>query len=287
MTANPCVTASDHPRVALPLIIAHRGASAYAPENTLAAFRHAMECGADGIELDVRLSKDGAAVVHHDSSLRRTSGKEIKIANCTADELAQADVGSWFRRLAPNRWQPDFANERVPTLQQTFDLLHDFEGRIYVELKCRESDVLPLVRSVATLIRESPRPERIIVKSFHLGSIPYLHSLAPGVRTAALFAPKIMSILRKEKHLVDIASQFGADGVSIHFSLATSKLMKKAEKHGLPVAVWTVDRSRLLKRAMKLGVDAVITNDPARLIELRARALAKNSATPRSTSDGA
>lgn len=255
----------------LPLIIAHRGASAHAPENTIAAFRRAVECGADGIELDVRLAKDGVAVVHHDSSLRRTAGHEVKIADCTSAELAHSDVGSWFRRIAPNRWLPEFAEERVPTLAQTLDLLSEFNGRIYIELKCHEFEVEPLVRSVAPAILRSPAPERIVVKSFHLNCVPYLQSLAPGIRTAALFAPRIMNILRKEKHLVNIASQFGADSLSIHYSLATRKLMKKAAKRGFPVAIWTVDRSRLLKRAMKLGVEAVITNDPAWLIESRKR----------------
>ena len=252
-----------------PLIIAHRGASAFAPENTLAAFRRAIDDGAEGIEFDVRLAKDGVPVVHHDANLRRTAGKELKISECLSTSLSNVDVGSSFRRVAPNRWQPDFAIERVPTLTETLNAMRDFKGRIFVELKCREGDVEPLTHSVADVLSGSPLVDQIIVKSFRLGFIPHLRTFAPKVRTAALFAPKIMNILRKEKHLVALAAEFGADELSIHYSLATKKLMKNAAKRGFPVTVWTVDRARLLKRLTGLGVDAVITNDPARMLELR------------------
>lgn len=251
-----------------PLIIGHRGASALAPENTLAAFRRAIADGADGVEFDVRLAKDGVPVVHHDSSLRRTGRSDLMIADRTSLELGQVNVSSWFEEVED--WNSGHEPEGVPTLAATLELLSDFDGLVYVELKSDAGeDIKPLVRAVCDVIRASPVAGRIIVKGFRISFIPHFHVLCPDVRTAALFAPKIMTILRKEKYLVDLAVEFGADELSVHYSLATKKLMKKAAKHGLPVTIWTVGHPRWLRRASKLGVNAVITNDPARLIAKR------------------
>ncbi len=255
----------------MPLIVAHRGASAFAPENTLAAFRRAIDDGAEGIEFDVRLAGDGVPVVHHDSTLKRTAGLEVKIANSTSQKLAEADVGSWFRQHAPEHWQPEFAAERIPTLETALKYLENFPGLIYIELKCAEDEVRPLVGAVCEMLAASAVADRTIVKSFRLASIPEIRTKLSHVRTAALFAPKIMTILRKEKYLVDIAAEFGADELSVHYSLATKKLMKKAEKRNLPVTIWTVDHPRWLKRGIKLGLNAIITNDPARMVALRNR----------------
>ena len=262
-----------------PLIIAHRGASALAPENTLAAFRRAFKDGAEGVEFDVRLAKDGVAVVHHDPSLRRTAGLEEKISELTSTELSKVHVGSWFRQALPENWSPEYAKQTVPSFDATLDALRNFPGaRIFVELKSsRGQNPEPFVRAVCDAIRSSGIADRIIVKSFRLAFIPHLRAICPDVRTAALFAPKIMTVLRKEKHLVDLAVEFGADELSVHYSLATKKLMKKAAKRSLPVTIWTVNHPRWLRRGMKLGVNAVITNDPARLIDVRARSLAELS----------
>lgn len=252
-----------------PLIIAHRGASALAPENTLAAFEKAISGGAEGIECDVRLSKDGAVVVFHDATLGRLTDRKDLVSSLTAAELQKIDVGSWFGKRRPNDSATDFSGERIPTLRQLLDFLKDFTGLIYIELKCRESEVEKLVKAVCETISDSPRLSQIIVKSFQLETIPHIRRACPKVKTAALFAPKIMTLLRKEKRLVNIAHELGADMISVHFSLATRKLMKKAEKRGLPVTIWTADNPRWIKRAFDLGLFAVITNNPAQLLAKR------------------
>ena len=132
----------------LPLIIAHRGASALAPENTLAAFRKAIEDGAEGIEFDVRLSKDGTAVVFHDADLKRIAGRDEKIIDLSFEELQKIDIGSWFNRVFPRLENEQFSNETIPTLQDVLDLLKDFRGLIYIELKCKEREVEPLAEAV-------------------------------------------------------------------------------------------------------------------------------------------
>ena len=252
-----------------PLIVAHRGASAWAPENTIAAFRMAIDVGAEGIEFDVRLSRDGQPVVIHDSTLERTGRKALSVSSLTAEELGRIDVGSWFNVSHRKKADSSFAKETVPTLAETLEALRDFRGLIYIELKCRDSEVESLSRAVCSVISGSPLLPQIIVKSFKLGAIPHIRFGCPEVKTAALFAPKIMRYLRKGKHLVKIAEEFGADHLSLHYSLATRKLMKKVERSGIKVTIWTADKPRWVRRGTELGLFAIITNDPAKLLEAK------------------
>lgn len=252
-----------------PLIVGHRGASAEAPENTLAALRLAVEAGSDGVEFDVRLARDGVPVVIHDATLKRTGGVKAAVAEFTSKELGKIDVGSWFDG------GKRFAAERVPTLAKTLESLRPFPGLVFIELKCEEREIESLTAAVCEVVKDSPLGPRIIVKSFKLAVIPQVRVLAPGIRTAALFAPKIMAMLRKEKHLVNIAEEFGADELSIHYSLATRKLMEKAGKRGLPVNIWTADNPRWVKRGVRLGLKSIITNDPAGLLARRQFLLGK------------
>lgn len=260
-------TRNPEPETLRPRIIAHRGASARAPENTLAAFALAIDAGADGVEFDVRLSKDGIPVVIHDATLTRTAGIESRVADLTAEELARLDAGSWFNSARPAHARSEFASEGVPSLQAALSLLINIDGPIYIELKCeREREVSPLVDAVCSEISESPLLERIIVKSFRLGAIPRARAVLPGVRTAALFAPQVMRLLRKEKYLINIAEELGADHLSVHKSLASRKFVRKASRRGMPVTVWTVNTTHWIPRAAKRGFYAVITDDPSKLL---------------------
>jgi glycerophosphoryl diester phosphodiesterase len=259
----------DPKAATMPLIIAHRGDSAHAPENTLAAFRRAVDAGADGIEFDVRLTKDDEVVVFHDSSLSRIANRKRKIIQLAAEEIRTIDAGSWFNRKKPALADPDFVHKRIPTLSETLNSLEAFEGLLYVELKGRDEDMERLARTVCGLIRDSPLFPQIIVKSFKLNAIPLVREFCPGVRTAALFAPKVRSLLRKNKHLLDIAEETGADEMSVHYTLATRKVCEEAARRGLDVVIWTADHPRWIRRGMELGLKAIITNDPAKLIAKR------------------
>lgn len=253
-----------------PLIVGHRGASASAPENTLAAFRRAIDDGAEGLEFDVRLARDGVPMVFHDPTLNRIARMGTAVADLTSAELAKIDVGSWFDNIHRKSGASGYAGECIPTLAQTLDFLGDYRGLLFIELKCNARDVQQLTAAICQVLTDSPLVPQVIVKSFKLAVIPQVRLLAPRIRTAALFAPKIMTILRKEKHLVKIAEEFAADELSIHYSLATRKLMEKAGKCGLPVSVWTADNPRWVKRGIRLGLKSIITNDPAKLLARRA-----------------
>ena len=253
----------------MPLIIAHRGDSARAPENTLAAFRSAVDAGADGIELDVRLTKDGEVVVFHDSSLTRIAGRKNKLIQLTADELRDVDAGSWFDRKKQSLANAKFAQEKIPTLAETLATLETFEGLLYIELKGRDEDIERLARAVCGMIRGSPLLPRIIVKSFKLHAIPLVKEFCPGVRTAALFAPKVRSLLRKNRHILDIPVETGADEISVHYTLATRKVCDESARRGLDVVIWTADHTRWIRRGIEFGLKAIITNDPAKMLAKR------------------
>jgi len=255
----------------LPLIIGHRGASKHAPENTLAAFRMAVEVGANGVEFDVQLSKDGVPVVMHDADLRRTGLRNDKVADLTAERLGKIDIGSWFNKKYPQKGDPEFAKETVPTLARVLQLLNTSNGPIYIELKCDEAKFKPLSSAVCDVIRDSPMLPRMIVKSFRLKVIPEIRHLVPDVQTAALFEPSIMTVLRRRKRIIAIAREFGATQISIHHSLVTSKLAALANEAEMPVTIWTADDPKWVKRCQKLGISALITNDPARLAAARIR----------------
>ena len=253
----------------MPLIIAHRGASFHAPENTFAAFKKAIEAGADGIEFDVRLSKDFIPVVVHDATLKRLAGIEKRVADLTSHELKKIDVGSCFNRKFPTRANENFASETVPTLSDFFDFLGDYQGVLYVELKCESATVVTLAESVCEIIRQTNLLPKIIVKSFNLEAIRIVKQILPETKTAALFEPKFLTVFNKKKSILDEAEKYNADQISIHRSLATKKFVRASLEKNLPVTIWTADNPVWVKRAFDYKIGAIITNDPARLLKKR------------------
>ena len=253
----------------MPLIIGHRGASAHAPENTLASFQMAIDAGADGVEFDVQLAKDGVPVVIHDATLKRTGGRNDGVAALTSKELGKIDAGSWFNKKYPKQSNLDFVKQRVPTLAQLLLLLKRSDGLIYIELKATDANYRELAKAVCNVIGDSPLLPRIIVKSFKLAAIPEIRHHLPQVQTAALFAPQIMDYLRRRKYIIAMAREFGAHQISLHHSLITKKLTALAAQAAMPVTIWTADNPKWLKRCHKLGIGALITNDPAAMLAIR------------------
>ena len=243
-----------------PLIIGHRGASAVAPENTMAAFREAIAVGADGIEFDVRLARDGVPVVIHDSTLRRTGGLSHRVADLTASELAKVDVGSWFAR--------SFANETVPSLAELFTLFESNKSTLYLEMKCDSpAEYAPLAEACCRLIAEGALRERVMIECFQLPALGIVREIDSEIKTVALFEPSISnpSVL-SDRSIISKATDVGAVALALHHRLARKRLIEKAKDAGMHVAVWTVEDPAWIERARTIGIDALITNDPAKLI---------------------
>ena len=249
-----------------PLVIAHRGSSALVPENTLAAFAHAINDGADGIELDVRLAGDGVPVVIHDPTLRRTGLCAGSVAKMSSSELAQIDVGRWFNRARPELSSKSYAGQSVPTLAQVFQLLKKDKRTIsYLELKTdrAEDSATELASSVVELIEEQKLSKRVIIVSFNLGLIAEIKRNHPAIGTGALFEPKReMARLARKRRMIDAALASGADEILLHYLVTTEGAVRYAQENSLRVVVWTVDHPRWMRRARRLDIHALITNNP-------------------------
>lgn len=261
-----------------PLVIGHRGASALAPENTLAAFERALADGADGLEFDVRLAADGVPVVIHDASLRRTGGRNVAVASLSSAALSDISVGEWFNRRFPARARAEFARERVPTLAEVCERFAARCAALYVELKCDGpharavndagvcADVNALAAATVNVLRASPdAARRSVVESFALEAVAEVKRLAPELRTAALFERTLRQPRPRAHDLISRALDNGADEIALHRSLATPRLIEAARAAGLRAVAWTVDHPAWAARARALGLRALITNNPARL----------------------
>ena len=254
-----------------PLIIAHRGSYSLAPENTMAAFRRALADGADGIEFDVRLARDGVPVVIHDANLRRVGLREDSVSMLDSAELATCDVGSWFNQRFPALGQTDYGAERVPTLDDLFSFFASSPGLLYLEMKCSQAEGPPLAREVAISIQDYSFHDRVVVLSFDLPALRTVKDIDPKIRTGALFQPRVFSAgsLILKGTMVPAALRYGADEIALHKLLARPTIIREASAAGLKTVVWTVDDPAWLHTAQKLDVHAVITNSPHLMLHER------------------
>ncbi|MFS8084792.1 MAG: glycerophosphodiester phosphodiesterase [Acidobacteriota bacterium] len=263
------ISASDNN----PLIIAHRGASAIAPENTLLAFARGLADGADGVELDVRLSRDGVPMVIHDSTLRRTGLCDGVVSEMTSAQLSQISSGDWFNRAHPALARADYNREVIPTLAQVFTFFKTERERngplIYVELKAAKSSRanVDLPASVVQLIKDFELQNRTIVVSFNVQALAQIKQIEPSILTGALFEPKSSGMkIISGRRLIAAAVDCGADEVLFHRLIATRRLVELAAEKDLRSVVWTVDDPKWISRATRLGIHALITNNPAVMI---------------------
>lgn len=250
-----------------PLIIGHRGASALAPENTLVAFKRALDDGADGLEFDVHLSADGVPVVIHDDTLRRTGLRPGKVADFSSQELAAVDVGSWFNRRFPRHTRPEYAEARVPTLERVLELCAPTNPRLYIELKGR--DAAKLAEPVCRLFSQFAMKGNAIVESFNHRAIIESKRVDPTIRTAALFEPTLRHPKPSAKWLGERARAAAADEVALHHSMARKTVVAGLLEQGFPVVIWTADRPAWVDRARRYGIHAIITNNPKKLRDVR------------------
>lgn len=230
-----------------PLVLAHRGASDQAPENTLAAFRRALEAGADGVELDVHLSRDGEIVVIHDEQVDRTTDGSGPVKNLTLAQLKALDAGSWF--------DSRFRGERIPTLAEVLETIGPACRLINVELKSGRVLYPDLERKVVETLRRFGMLEKCVISSFNHYSLRLLKGVEPAARTGILYV----------EGLVDpwvYARQVPADAIHPPFYALLPEVVKGAHAAGFAVHTWTVDAPDQMRRALSWGVDAIITNRP-------------------------
>ena len=248
----------------LPQVLAHRGASGWAPETTLAAYRLALEMKVDYLELDVHMTKDGEIVAIHDTLVDRTTDGKGAVGDLTLAQIKQLDAGSWFNRAYPDRARPEFAGQKIPTLQEIIDLARHSSAGLYIETKNPEIYPPGFEAKVIEIIRFNRFEKRVMVQSFNAGSVQKTKKLDASVPTALL-------IEKIEDDPVDAVLAAGANELAIQFRLLTPAILRKAREKGLTVAVWTVDEAEDLKRMAGMGVERIITNYPDRLIRILGR----------------
>jgi len=228
-------------------IFAHRGETTRCPENTLEAFSAAVEMGADGIELDVQLSKDGEIVVAHDERLERVCDGTGYLNDHTLKELKLLD----FSKTLPGTVC------RIPTLSEVFSLVKPSALYINIELKNTERLYLELPQKLLALVKEYGMEERVIYSSFNHYSLMHIKKLNPAAKIGLLY----------EFGMIDpwvYANYVKADAVHPHYYViaALPETVKRCHENGLMVNVWTVDDPDAVKLMLKCGVDTIITNKP-------------------------
>ena len=254
----------------LPLIIGHRGASALAPENTLAAFARAFDDGADGIELDVRLARDGVPVIIHDASLLHTGRRKARVARMTSESLGQIDVGTSFNRRHRQLARVQYLKQAVPTLDHVFKLMANSSRQrtvSYVELKTvrDKKSNSSLVTAVVEAIHRHNFQNRVIVISFNLAAVAAIKAMDSSIRTGALFGPRQRATKSVRKMISD-ALECRAEELLLHHLIAKPRILSQALKANLTSVVWTVDDAVWVTRARENGIHALMTNNPAKLL---------------------
>ena len=240
------------------LNFAHRGASATAPENTLAAFVLAAELGAAGIEFDVQLSRDGVPVICHDFSVDKTTDHTGRVSDFTLEEIKQMDAGSWFG--------PEFAGERIPTLEELVDAVGQ-RLLLNLELKTAAMRANGLEEAVAAIIEERALYDRIIVSSFNPLALRRLHQIDPRVDLGLLYSPDMPLYLRRAWARRLIPCQ----AMHPYHEMVDEKYVQWARAAGYRVNVWTVDDPDEMRRLIGLGVNVIMTNTPAVLRDVLAQ----------------
>jgi glycerophosphoryl diester phosphodiesterase len=222
-------------------VIAHRGASAGAPENTMAAFELAIEEHADWIELDVQEDADGRVIVAHDSDFMKVAGNPLKVWDATASDLAELDIGSWF--------DPAFADQRVATLR---DVLETARGRIgvVIELKYYGHDER-LEERVVEIVETSGMQDDIMLMSLEL----------KGLRKAAAIRPDWTHGLLNTVSVGDL-TRLDLDFLALNATAATSSMIRRAHQRGMRVFVWTINDPIRMSVMLSRGVDGLITDEP-------------------------
>lgn len=226
-----------------PTVMAHRGLSADAPENTLYAFSDAISVGADFIELDVQQTRDGVLVVMHDSNLKRTTGVNKDIWDVDYADIQNLDAGSWF--------DPAYANARIPTLEETLQFV-DKRAKLNIEIKPTKHGSDTLEQDVAELITQYQYTDACYVTSFSYGSLKKVKEANPEIRTGYL-----MSVAYGQFYSLKYADAFSLNKVFV-----TSQVVNAAHQQGKQIFAWTVNSMSEVRSLRNLHVDSIITDDP-------------------------
>lgn len=231
-----------------PIVEAHRGDSSNAPENTIAAFKRAVDRGVEWIELDVHPTRDGKLVVIHDDKLERTTTGSGPVADHSLEEIKKLDAGAWF--------DPKYVGERVPALAEVVRLVAPTKTRLNIEIK-HSSRVEGVVAIVAELLRTAGCEHRFVVSSFDLAALRAMRRVAPEVALALIGnGPEILATALAEN----------IPWIHASWKTAYPDVIEAAHAHGLQVNIWTMDDPAQYEHWGRRGTDKLCTNRPERML---------------------
>lgn len=236
-------------------IFAHRGYSGKYPENTMIAFKKALECGVDGIELDVQLTKDGEVVIIHDETIDRTTTGKGFVVDYTYEELEKFDASFKFKDLGFNK---------IPTLREYFQLVKDYDIVTNVELKTGINEYLGIEEKVWELIKEYNLEKKVIISSFNHFSVMRMKKIAPQLKYGFL----------SEDWIIDAGKYTHSHGVQCYhprFNNLVPDVIKELKKYNLEINTWTVNLEEDMRYLYSNNIDVIITNYPELAQEIKNR----------------
>lgn len=236
-------------------IFAHRGSAGTHPENTLAAFQEAIRVGADGIEIDIQLTKDHELVVIHDHTLDRTTNGTGEVQSYTLAELKKFDAGSKF--------SPEFKEEKIPSFLEVLELIKGTNVELNVEIKNRAKHETGVEKKVVEDLEKAGLTNKIIISSFNHQTLKKVKELRPDLECAILY-------MKKMDTPWNYASQFGATALHTYEKETEIDMIHEAQEKGFPVRVFTVNDEEGMEKLIRAHVSAIITDYPE--IALRKRA---------------
>jgi len=229
------------------VVVGHRGAKAHAPENTLVSFEVAAAHGADAVECDVRLTKDGEVVVIHDATVERVAGVKGLVAEMTFEELRRLDVGSHFG--------PEWAGSRIPLLDEVLEKAAVLGLEVVVETKGEPEPLEELIEKTVAIVRQHRMQDRTAIISFHHPSLLAVREIDDRIATGILYGHGTPDPIAE-------AREFRADSVRPHYARVTAELAEECHANGLCLHTWTVNDAALARRLIGLGVDSIGSDSP-------------------------
>ena len=241
-----------------PIIFAHRGDLAHAPENTLPAFQQAIQKGADGVELDVKLTADGHVIVIHDSTVDRTTDGKGRVASLPLEAIRKLDAGKWFNEK--------FAGTKVPLLEEVFEVVGK-DKMINIELKDYTVSHDGLVEKVCELIKRHDNHNQILFSSFFPSTLKVAAQALPEIPRGLLAMPGLLGLWTRS-----FGFMFG-DYQALHPHIASTsrEQMQRAHRLKRRVHVWTVNKPEEIIQLKEWGVDGIITDDPQTAVRVLGR----------------
>jgi len=243
-----------------PIVIAHRGNSGVAPANTLIALRQAIELGVDMIEIDVNLTQDGIPILIHDKNIENTTNGKGLVSSFTLAELKQLDAGSWKAK--------QFAGERIPTLAEALELA---KGHVHLSVDLKDESAIP---EMVNVIRDAGMKDDVVICGCDVPTAQKVHRFDDQLTIVLNVDSELNKLAEREdksefiREYIRQVCHAHLSALNVSYKHINEDLIKRAHLKALPVWTWTVDDEDDMRRLIDMGVDAIYTNWPEKLLKI-------------------